>query len=196
MAGRGGLFFFRGGTGRGLFFSRGGTGRFFVFFRGGTGRLFFFSEAGRGGFFFFFFRGPGRDGCFWRWQFFWRDGAKSLHRPASCPCKALKMFRVFPSNGTGKRSRFCTAGWERDGKAGRQKVDGMGWELTISRWDGNGREIKRSGNKSGNRSGNKSGNKLGNKSGDTSGNTSACREAQKSFRGFHHNYCFLCALYV
>ncbi|CAN0470858.1 unnamed protein product [Ascophyllum nodosum] len=34
-------------------------------------------------------------------------------------------------------------------------------ELTISRWDGNGREIKRSGNKSGNRSGNKSGNKLG-----------------------------------
>ena len=47
----------------------------------------------------FFFRGPGRDGCFWRWQFFWRDGAKSLHRPAkgglkfnrpiSRPCKAL-----------------------------------------------------------------------------------------------------------
>ena len=107
-----------------------------------------------------------------------------------------KLFRVFPSNGTGKRSRLCTAGWERDGKAGRQKVDGMGWELTISRWDGNSREIKRSGNKSGNRSGNKSGNKLGNKSGNTSGNTSACREAQKSFRGFHHNCCFLCTLYV
>ena len=40
------------------------------------------------------------------------------------------------------------ARWERDGKAGRQKVVGMGWELIISRWDGNGREIKRSGNKS------------------------------------------------
>ena len=98
-----------GGTGRGFFF-RGGTGRLF-FFRGGTGRLFFFSEAGRGGFFFFFstgrdgavfylfFRGPGRDGCFWRWHFFWRDGAKSLHRPAkgglnrpaSRPCKALRL---------------------------------------------------------------------------------------------------------
>ena len=61
----------------------------------------------------------------------------------------------------------------------------MGWELSISRWDGNGREIKRSGNKSGNKLGNKSGNKSGN----TSGNTSACREAQKSFRGFHHNNC-------
>ena len=82
-----------------------------------------------------------------------------------------KCFGVFSSNGTGKRSRLCTTGWERDGKAGRQKVDGMGWELIISRWDGNGREIKRSGNKSGNKS----------------GNTSACREAQKSFRGFHHN---------
>ena len=97
-------------------------------------------------------------------------------------------FWVFPSNGTGKRSRLCTAGWERDGKAGRQKVDGMGWKLIIFRWDGNGREIKRSGNKSGNKSGN------------TWGNTSACREAQKSFRGFHHNCCFLavgsCTLYV
>ena len=55
-------------------------------------------------------------------------------------------FGVFPSNGTGKRSRLGTAGWERDGKAGRQKVDGMGWELIISRWDGNDREVKRSGN--------------------------------------------------
>ena len=53
-------------------------------------------------------------------------------------------FGVFPSNGTEKRSRLCTAGWERDGKAGRQKVDEMGWELIISRWDGNGREVKRS----------------------------------------------------
>ena len=42
-------------------------------------------------------------------------------------------FGVFPSNGTGKRSRLCTAGWERDGKAGRQKVDGVRWELIISR---------------------------------------------------------------
>ena len=87
----------------------------FFFFRGGTGRFAFFSEAGRGGFLFFFrrdgtgrclffiFRGPGRDGCFWRWQFFWRDGAKSLHRPAkgglnrpaSRPCKALKFLAFF-----------------------------------------------------------------------------------------------------
>ena len=105
-AGRGGGFFFPRRDGAGFFFPR------------RDGAVVFFSEAGRGGFF-FFFRGPGRDGCFWRWQFFWRDGAKSLHRPASRPCKALKHFRVFPSNGTGKRSRFCTAGWERDGKAGR-----------------------------------------------------------------------------
>ena len=105
----------------------GGTGRLFVFFEAGRG-VFFFSEAGRGGFFFprrdgavfffrggtgwpffffrrdgtgrcfFFFRGPGRDGCFWRWQIFWRDGAKSLHRPAkgglnrpaSRQCKTLE----------------------------------------------------------------------------------------------------------
>ena len=91
-----------------------------------------------------------------------------------------KIFRVFPSNGTGKRSRLCTVGWERDGKAGRQKVDGMGWELTISRWDGNGREIKQSGNKSRNRSGNKLGNKLGNKSGNTSGNKSGNKLGNKS----------------
>ena len=78
-----------------------------VFFRGGTGRFFFFpmrdrlafffpDGTGRGGVFFFF---EGRDGTvvFWRWQIFWRDGAKSLHRPAkgdlnrpaSRPCKAL-----------------------------------------------------------------------------------------------------------
>ena len=88
-AGRGGCFFFRGGTGRLLFFSEAGRGGFFFFFDG----------TGRGGVF-IFFRGPGRDGCFWRWHFFWRDGAKSLHRPAkgglnrpaSRPCKALDFF--------------------------------------------------------------------------------------------------------
>ena len=72
----------------------------------------------------------------------------------------------------------------------------MGWELTISRWDGNGREIKRSGNKSGNRSGNKSGNKLGNKSGDKGQETSretsweTSRETRRETRlhvGRHRN---------
>ena len=121
MAGRGGfvffpkrdgavVFFFRGGTGRLLFFSEAGRGGCFffprrdgavvVFFRGGTGWLFFFFDGTGRGVFFFFFRGPGRDGCFWRWQFFWRDGAKSLHRPVkgglnrptSRPCKALKIY--------------------------------------------------------------------------------------------------------
>ena len=109
MAGRGGFvlfsrrdgavgFFFPGGTGRLLFFSEAGRGVCF-FFRGETGWLFFFFSTGRDGAVFFFFRGPGRDGCFWRWQFFWRDGAKSLHRPAkgglnrpaSRPCKALQI---------------------------------------------------------------------------------------------------------
>ena len=42
--------------------------------------------------------------------------------------RRLIFFGVFPSNGTGKRSRLYTAGWERDGKAVRQKVDGMGWD--------------------------------------------------------------------
>ena len=95
------LFFFRGGTGR-LFFSEAGRGGIF-FFRGGTGWLFFFFRrhgTGR------CFLGPGRDGCFWRWQFFWRDGAKSLHRPAkgglnrpaSRPCKALEKSRLPGSN--------------------------------------------------------------------------------------------------
>ena len=73
-------------TGRGVFFFPRRDGVAFFFFRRyGTGRCFFC------------FQGPGRDGCFWRWQFFWRDGAKSLHRPAkgglnrpaSRPCKAL-----------------------------------------------------------------------------------------------------------
>ena len=50
----------------------------------------------------------------------------------------------------------------------------MGWELIISRWDGNGRETSRE------KVGEKSGNKLGNKS----GNTSACREAQNRFVAF------------
>ena len=109
MAGRGVFVFFRGGTGRGFFFPR--RDGAVVFFPRRDGAVVFFSEAGRGGFFFFFdgtgrggvfffFRGPGRKGCFWRWQFFWRDGAKSLHRPAkgglnrpaSRPCKALKNF--------------------------------------------------------------------------------------------------------
>ena len=106
----------------------GGTGRFFFFSEAGRGGCCCFSEAGRGGcfffprwdgvafffptgrdgaVFFFFFRGPGRDGCFWRWQFFWRDGAKSLHRPAkgglnrpaSRPCKAL-VFHIATPEGT------------------------------------------------------------------------------------------------
>ena len=91
------VFFFRGGTGRLFFFFRGGTGRLFFFPRRDGVAFFFFSTGRDGAVFFFFFRGPGRDGCFWRWQFFWRDGAKSLHRPAkgglnrpvSRPCKAL-----------------------------------------------------------------------------------------------------------
>ena len=99
---------------------------------GGTGRLFFFFEAGRGGVFFFprrdgvvfffFFDGTGRGGVFFFFEgrdgtvvfgggiFFWRDGAKSLHRPAkgglnrpaSRPCKALKinisLFAFAPEN--------------------------------------------------------------------------------------------------
>ena len=96
--------FFRGGTGRVFFFSEAGRGGCFIF-RGGTGWLFFFFSTGRdGAVFFFFFRGPGRDGCFWRWHFFWRDGAKSLHRPAkgglnrptSRPCKALVFIDTAP----------------------------------------------------------------------------------------------------
>ena len=101
------LFFFGVGRGGVIFPRR--DGAVVVFFRGGTGRLLFFSEAGRGGFFFFFQRdGTGR--CFFLFSragtgrlflavaFFWRDGAKSLHRPAkgglnrpaSRPCKALE----------------------------------------------------------------------------------------------------------
>ena len=110
MAGRGGFFFFsrrdgavvvffRGGTGRLLFFSEAGRGGCFFFPRRDGVAFFFFSTGRDGAVFFFFFRGPGRDGCFWRWQFFWRDGAKSLHcpakgglnRPASRLCKALQI---------------------------------------------------------------------------------------------------------
>ena len=88
-------FFFEAGRG-GVFFSEAGRGGWFFFPRR-DGVAFFFFSTGRDGAVFFFFRGPGRDGCFWRWQFFWRDGAKSLHRPAkgglnrpaSRPCKAL-----------------------------------------------------------------------------------------------------------
>ena len=69
MAGRGGGFFFRGGTGRGVFFPR-RDGAGFFFFRGGTGRCFFFSEAGRG--VFFFFDGTGRGGVFFFFE--GRDG--------------------------------------------------------------------------------------------------------------------------
>ena len=92
MVGRGGFFFPR-RDGAAVFFPEVGRGGFFFFFRrDGTGRCFVF------------FRGPGRDGCFWGWQFFWRDGAKSLHRPAkgglnrpaSRPCKALKKMYGVP----------------------------------------------------------------------------------------------------
>ena len=91
-------FFFPRRDGAVVFFFPRRDGPVVFFFRGGTGWLFFFFSTGRdGAVFLFFFRGPGRDGCFWRWQFFWRDGAKSLHRPAkgginrpaSRPCKAL-----------------------------------------------------------------------------------------------------------
>ena len=104
-------------------------GAFFFFFPRRDGAV-VFSEAGRGGFFFFFdgdgavfffFRGPGRDGCFWRWHFFWWDGAKSLHRPAkgdlnrpaSRPCKALKKITL-----QGDQSRSWSA---EQGKENKKK---------------------------------------------------------------------------
>ena len=79
--------------------------------------FFFFSTGRDGAVFFFFFRGPGRDGCFWRWQFFWRDGAKSLHRPAkgglnrpaSRPCKALVFSRFAAEAGTKGDMSFLDA---------------------------------------------------------------------------------------
>ena len=99
MAGRGGFVLFSRRDGAFFFFFRGGTGRLFFFPRR-DGVAFFFFSTGRDGAVFFFFRGAGRDGCFWRWHFFWRGGAKSLHRPAkgglnrpaSRPCKALVIY--------------------------------------------------------------------------------------------------------
>ena len=97
------FFFFRGGTGRLFFFSEAGRGVFFFFpRRDGVAFFFFFDGTGRGGVFFFFSR-AGTGWLFWRWHFFWRDGAKSLHRPAkgglnrpaSRPCKALFFFVFF-----------------------------------------------------------------------------------------------------
>ena len=76
-----GFVFFRGGTGQFCFFSEAGRGGC-CFFPRRDGVAFFFSTGRDGAVFFFFFRGPGRDGCFWQWQCFWWDGAKSLHRPA------------------------------------------------------------------------------------------------------------------
>ena len=131
---RGGVFCCSWRDGAGFFFSRrdgaGGGG-----FRGGTGRLFFFPRrdgvvffffsTGRdGAVFLFLFRGPGRDGCFWRWQFFWRDGAKSLHRPvkgglnrpASRPCKALKISLLAVPRLSRNNLRFRVLyGWVRLG---------------------------------------------------------------------------------
>ena len=102
MAGRGVLVFFSRRDGAFFFnFSEAGRGGCFFPRRDGVAFFFFFDGTGRGGVF-FFFRGPGRDGCFGRGQFFWRDGAKSLHRPAkgglnrpaSRPCKALKILPI------------------------------------------------------------------------------------------------------
>ena len=89
---RGGVFCCSWRDGAGFFFSEVGRGGVFFFPRRDGVSFFLFSTGRDGAVFFFFFRGPGRDGCFWRWQFFWRDGAKSLHRPASRPCKALNIF--------------------------------------------------------------------------------------------------------
>ena len=89
MAGRGGFVFFSRRDGAVFFFFPRRDGAVVFFSEAGRGGLFFFSTGRDGAVFFFFFREPGRDGCFWRWHFFWRDGAKSLHRPASRPCKAL-----------------------------------------------------------------------------------------------------------
>ena len=102
-----------------------------VFFSKRDGAGFFFSEAGRdGAVFFFFFRGPGRDGCFWRWQFFWRDGAKSLHRPAkgglnrpaSRPCKALVIIKASAVVLIRSRTRSNKDDSSEDGKNKRLNV--------------------------------------------------------------------------
>ena len=105
--GTGRFFFFSRRDGAVVFFSEAGRGGCFLFPRR-DGAVVFYSEAGRGGFFFFstgrdgavfFFFFEGRDGTvvFGGGIFFWRDGTKSLHRPAkgdlnrpaSRPCKAL-----------------------------------------------------------------------------------------------------------
>ena len=91
-------FFFEAGRG-GVFFSEAERGGFFFFPRRDGVAFFFFDGTGRGGVFFFFSRaGTGR--WFLAVAIFWRDGAKSLHRPAkgglhrpaSRPCKALHIF--------------------------------------------------------------------------------------------------------
>ena len=69
-------FVFRGGTGRGFFFPR------------RDGAVVFFSEAGRdGAVFFVLFRGPGRNGCFWRWQFFGGTGKNRYTVPPAVHVK-------------------------------------------------------------------------------------------------------------
>ena len=61
MAGRGGLFFFRGGTGRFVCFSEAGRGGCFFFPRRDGVAFFFFSTGRDGAVFFFFSRaGTGR----------------------------------------------------------------------------------------------------------------------------------------
>ena len=95
-AGRGGGVFCRDGTGRLFFFPR--RDGAVVFFPRRDGVAFFFFSTGRDGAVFFFFSRAETGRLFLAVAFFWRDGAKSLHRPAkkgglnrpaSRPCKAL-----------------------------------------------------------------------------------------------------------
>ena len=87
-----------GGTGRGFFFSEAGRGGC-CFFPRRDGVAFFFFSTGRDGAVFFFFSRAGTGRLFLAVAIFWRDGAKSLHRPAkgglnrpaSRPCKALRI---------------------------------------------------------------------------------------------------------
>ena len=138
MAGRGGVVFFRGRTGRVFFFFRGGTGRFFFFSEAGRGGFFFFS-TGRDGAVFFSFRVSGRDVCFWRWHFFWRDGAKSLHRPAkgglnrraSRPCKALQFLKCGGIRGR-ESPRAETAQGIYPVSVVQAKIRGIGHQRRIS----------------------------------------------------------------
>ena len=107
MAGRGGFVFFSRRDGAGFFFAETGRGGCFffprrdgavVFFPRRDGVAFFFFSTGRDGAVFFFFSRAETGRLFLAVAFFWRDGAKSLHRPAkkgglnrpaSRPCKAL-----------------------------------------------------------------------------------------------------------